>query len=227
MQFWINGTPLLVSLYSRLLNKIVSQIYVSICVSWSPAALLNTTLFKTLLLDRYIWIHLFEYTGGSFCSASLTYTTDDGKSATITYRSKQILSSEIGQSRQTIEDLFLDCPFTRPGHVDYVYADFSFFKNLTFSLSHKSNIWRSMSAKQDTRDAYGQASTPDFHLGFSIVSYPHGIFCLISTIDITWTFRRSSHAVFTGIVSAYEHLSPNHQIFRDTPATLNRRLYPR
>lgn len=178
-----------------------------------PFLLFVISSIKTLSLSRYNRVYLFVYTGNNVYPSNLPYIIDYCKPAAIQICNEQLFPVKKFHRQKSFGDLLLDSPFTSLRHVHDVYKSSSSFGNLTFFLLQKLNVYCSISARQNIFEVPGHVSIKDSLLNFFAVSRCRHIFCLISTIFISRTLQRLSHAVDSGVVSAYEHLSPNGQIF--------------
>lgn len=109
-------------------------------------------------------------------------------------------------------------PFSGPSRhqprlVDVVYENTSSFKKLTFFFLWSWKLFFSKSAIQVVHKVPGHAYITYLHLRCFVAFHSGCVLCIVSTISITLILQCLSHAVFTEIVSAYEHSSPDRESF--------------
>lgn len=83
-------------------------------------------------------------------------------------------------------------------------------------ISHKPNIYRSISAGLVLHKINGHTSIQEPQLGFLAVSHCLLLVRLIFTVFIIWILNCSSHTVQIRIVLVYQHLSPNRRMAQCT-----------
>lgn len=131
------------------------------------------TLFSyTLSFGRYVQVQLCVYTWRDAYHTSSFYTVDYGSLAAI-WNCNEMMSSPDEIIRQkTLEHLLLDRLVTKPRHIDDAYDNFPSFGNrplAPWSILHKINVYRLVSARLAISEIPGRAFIKELHIGFSAV----------------------------------------------------------